>query len=146
SDVQRGADGVRGVVSEELLDRIGPSGRLRGRFGTVTRVTRERRQLRDEDEVFDALDDHDVPREWVTGVDTEKLDVVLAVTDLDEAAVYDVETTSYVQKTGVSDVEKREYLAGLRERLDGVGGEAAAELREDIDDLERQIDDVLAGE
>lgn len=146
SDVQRGADDVRTTVGDDLLDRIGPSGRLSGRFGTVSRASRKRRQLRDEAAVFDALDDHDVPREWVTGVDTDKLDVVLAVTDLDEDDVYDVETTSYVQKTGVADAEKADYLAGLRERLDGVEGMAAAELREDIDDLEREIEDVLGGE
>jgi hypothetical protein len=56
--------------------------------------------------VFDALDEHGIPREWVIGVNPDTLDVVLALTDLEEDAVYDVEEQVYVQKTEVAEVEK----------------------------------------
>ncbi|WP_336037692.1 hypothetical protein [Halobacterium yunchengense] len=145
SDVQRGADDVRRTVGDELLDRIGPSGRLQGRFGTVSRAERERRRLRDESTVFDALDDHGIPREWVTGVDTDRLDVVLAVTDLDADEVYDVDTATYVQKTGVAETEKAAALSGLRDRLAATDGDEP-DLRDELDDLEAAIDDRLGSE
>ena len=146
SEVQRGSDDLRLTVSDELLDRIGPDGRLRGRFGTVTRVMRDRRHLKDDATVFDALDELGIPREWVTGIDPEKLDVVLSVTDLETEDVYDVETQTYVQKTGVEGGEKDTYLAELRDRLSGVESEEAAELRDELDDLEARIEDLLAPE
>lgn len=144
SDVQWGADDVRREVGDELLDHVGPEGRLHGQFGTVTRTRRERRQLKDEDEILDRLDEADVPREWVLGVDDDKLDVVVAATDVDEADVYDVTEQYYVQKTDVESEAKRERLRGLRDRLAGVDDEEADRLREEIDALEDRIDDVLA--
>ncbi len=142
SDVQRGADRVRGGVKGPLLDRLGPGQQLHGRFGTVRRTTRERRRPKDDEAVFEALDDRGIPREWVLGVDPDKLDVVLAVTDLTEEEVYDVDEQVYVQKTGTDEEEKFSRLQGLADRLDGVeGGE---ELREDLADLERRIDEALS--
>lgn len=87
SDVQRGADRVRRTVRTPLLDRLGPDQQLHGRFGTVRRTTRERRRPKDDETVLDALDEHGIPHEWVLGVDLDKLDVVLAVTDLSEEEV-----------------------------------------------------------
>ena len=142
SDVQRGADRVRGTARNSLLERLGPDQQLHGRFGTVRRTTRERRYSKDDEIIFDALDEHDVPREWVLGVDPEKLDVVLAVTDLDEDDVYDVDEQVYVQKTGVDEGEKFSRLQGLAERLEEVeGGE---EIHEDLLEIERRIDEALA--
>lgn len=144
SDVQRGADGLRSAVGEQVLEHVGPSGRFHGRFGTVTRTTRERRRRKDDETVLDALDEAGIPREWVLGVDPEKLDVVLAATDLEEADVYDVEEQVYAQKTSVEEAEKQSRLQGLRDRLAGLDTEEAAELRDDIDDLEDRLDTVLA--
>ncbi|MFC3958512.1 hypothetical protein [Halovivax cerinus] len=140
SDVQRGAGRLRKRFRDELLDRLGPDQQLHGRFGTVRRTTRERRSLRDEATVFDALDEHDIPREWVTGIDGEKLDVVLSVTDLEESAVYDVEESVYVQKTGVDEDEKYELLAGVRDQLADLEGEAGDELRDELADIESRIE------
>lgn len=144
SDVQRGADGLRRDVSGELLDEIGPSGRLSGQFGTVSRARRERRFLKDTDEVFAALDEEGVPHEWVLGVDRDKLDVVLATTDVAAADVYDVTEQYYVQKTGVESGAKRSRLQGLKDRLAALEDEEAEALREEIETLEDRIDEVLA--
>ncbi|WP_459192282.1 hypothetical protein [Halosimplex sp. J119] len=144
SDVQRGADDLRRDVGDELLDYVGPEGRISGQFGTVSRTHRKRRRLKDEEEIFDHLDEADVPREWVLGVDPDKLDVVVATTEIDEEDVYDVHDQYYVQKTGVDSAEKRTRLRGLRDRLEELDDDEADELREEIDHLEGRIDDLLA--
>ncbi len=142
SDVQRGTDRIRKSVREPLLDRLGADQQLHGRFGTVRRTTRERRRAKDDETVLDVLDQRDIPREWVLGVDPEKLDVVLAVTDLSEAEVYDTDEQVYVQKTDVDESAKFSRLQGLADRLEEVeGGE---DLRNDLDDLERRIDEALS--
>ncbi len=144
SDVERGAGRLRREVGDRVLDFVGPDDRLHGRFGTVHRTRRERRRLKDEETVFEVLDESDVPREWVLGIDPEKLDVVLAVADIDERAVYDVDEQVYAQKTAVEEEEKQSRLQGLRDRLDGVESDEAAELWGEIREIEDRIDAVLA--
>jgi hypothetical protein len=144
SDVQRESDRLRRAVSDDLLERIGPEGRLHGQYGTVMRTSRTRRQPKPTDEVFAALEAEGIPREWVIGVDTEKLDVVLSVTDLEESAVYDVHEQVYVQKTGVEESEKQSRLERLKERLAELDDEAATDLHDEIEVLEERIDEVLA--
>ncbi|SFR93606.1 hypothetical protein SAMN05216559_1332 [Halomicrobium zhouii] len=144
SDVQWGADDLRRDVGRDLLDHVGPDGRLHGQYGTVSRTRRERRTLKDEDVVLEVLDEAGVPREWVLGVDEDKLDVVLATSEIGEAEVYDVHEQYYVQKTGVESDAKRSRLQGLKDRLAALEDEEAAELHEEIDALEDRIDDVLA--
>lgn len=146
SDVQRGADRLRSSVNTPLLERLGPDQQLHGQFGTVTRTTREYRRPKDDDTVLDALDEHGIPHEWVLGIDPDKLDVVLAVTDLEPGEVYDVDEQVYVQKTGVDESEKYARLQGLRDRLDGVEGDDAERLREDIEELEDRLEETLSGE
>ncbi|MFB6171202.1 MAG: hypothetical protein ABEJ23_01625 [Haloarculaceae archaeon] len=144
SDVERGAGRLRTAVGDAVLAHVGPEGRRHGRFGTVTRTHRERRRLKDEATVFAALHEAGVPREWVLGVDPEKLDVVLAVTDLDERDVYDVEEEVYAQKTAVDEAEKQSRLQGLKDRVAALETEDAAALRDDIEDLESRLDAMLA--
>ncbi len=144
SDVQWGADELRREVGSDLLERVGPDGRRHGQFGTVSRAERERRSLKSEAIVLERLDDAGVPRDWVTGIDTDKLDIVVATTDVEEDDVYDVESQYYVQKTDVAEETKQSRLQGLRDRLAGVDDERADELRDEIDSLEDRIDDVLA--
>ncbi|WP_123533706.1 hypothetical protein [Halosimplex salinum] len=144
SDLQWGADDLRRGVGDELLDSLGPDGRLHGQYGSVTRTGRERRQLKDEDEILNRLDEEGVPHEWVLGVDEEKLDVVVATTNVDERDVYDVHDQYYVQKTSVESGAKRSRLQGLKDRLDDLGDEDADELRDEIETLEARIDDLLA--
>jgi hypothetical protein len=78
----------------------------------------------------------------VLGVDPDKLDVVLAVTDLEESAVYDVETREYVRKTETDEGVKASRLQGLVDRLQEVDG--GEQLRADIADLERRLDEALS--
>ncbi|MFP8958922.1 hypothetical protein ACLI4Y_19675 [Natrialbaceae archaeon A-CW3] len=148
SDVQRGADRVRRSASETLLERLGPGQELHGRFGTVRRTTRDRRWAKDDDVVLDALDERGIPHEWVLGVDTDKLDVVLAVTDLESDAVYDVEQQVYVQKTGVDEGEKFSRLQGLADRLDELepaeAGQLDQSLYDDLTDLEQRLEEALS--
>lgn len=144
SDVQHESDRLRGTARESLLDRLGPDQELHGRFGTVRRTVRERRKPKDDEAVFDALDEHGIPREWVIGVDPHKLDIVLAVTDLDEDEVFDVEEQVYVQKTGVEEEEKYSRLRGLAERIEEVEGEEREALREDLLELEARLDEALS--
>ncbi|MFC6718344.1 hypothetical protein ACFQGT_11945 [Natrialbaceae archaeon GCM10025810] len=144
SDVQRGSDRLRRSVRDPLLDRLGPDQEARGWFGTVRRTTRERRHPKNEETVLDALDEHGIPHEWVLGVDQDKLDVVLAVTDLDEEDVYDVERQVYAQKTGVDETEKFSRLEGLAAGLEEVDDEAAADIREDLLDVESRLQELLS--
>lgn len=144
SDVQHEADRLRQTARESLLSRLGPDQELHGRFGTVRRTTRERRRPRDDETIFDVLSEHGIPREWVLGVDSDKLDIVLAATDLEEEEVYDVEEQAYVQKTEVEEDEKYSRLQGLAERIEEVNGEEGEELREDLRDLEARLDEALS--
>ena len=144
SDVQHGANRLRKEVGDRLLEHVGPDADLHGRFGTVHRTTRDRRRLKDEETVLDVLDERGVPHEWVLGVDPEKLDVVLAVTDIDERAVYDIDEQVYVQKTAVEESEKQSRLQGLKDRLAELETEEAEEIRDDIESIEDRLDAVLA--
>ncbi|MFA9416918.1 hypothetical protein [Natrinema sp. HArc-T2] len=144
SDIQHGSDRLRRSAREPLLERLGPDQRLHGRYGTVRRTTRERRRPKDAETVFAALDEHGIPREWVTGIDRDKLDVVLAVTDLDEAAVYDIDEDVYVQKTGVDEDEKYSRLQGLADRIDDLDDAEGRSLREDLDDIETRLEEALS--
>ncbi|SEP92100.1 hypothetical protein [Natrinema salaciae] len=144
SDVQHGADRVRRSAREPLLERLGPEQQLHGRYGTVRRTTRERRQPKDVETIFTALDDRGIPREWVTGVDRDKLDVVLAVTDLEEDEVYDVDEDVYVQKTGVDEDEKYSRLQGIADRIEELEGAEGEELRDELDAIEDRLEEALS--
>lgn len=144
SDVQHGADALRKSIGDRLGEYIGPGATLQGPFGAVRRTSRTRRRLKDEETVLDALDREGIPHEWVLGVDREKLDVVLAVTDLEEGDVYDTDEQVYVQKTAVEEETKQSRLQGLRDRLARLDTEEATQLRQDIQELEERLDSVLA--
>lgn len=144
SDVQHESDRLRQTARESLLSRLGPGQELHGRFGTVRRTTRERRRPKDDETIFDALNEHGIPREWVLGVDPDKLDIVLTATDLAEDEVYDVEEQAYVQKTEVEEDEKYSRLQGLAKRIEELDGEEGEELREELLDLEARLDEALS--
>lgn len=146
SDVQRGSDRLRKSTREPLLARLGPDQSLSGRFGMVRRTTRERRRAKDDEVILDALDEHGIPHEWVLGVDPDKLDVVLAATDLTEDEVYDVDEQVYVQKTDVEEAEKYSHLQGLADRIAEVEGDEGEVLRDDLDDLEARLDRALSAD
>ncbi|WP_436343816.1 hypothetical protein [Natronorubrum sp. FCH18a] len=143
SDVQRGADGVRTAARDELLERLGPDQELHGRFGTVRRTTRERRRPKDDETVLAALDERGIPREWVLGVDRDKLDVVLSVTDLDEDDVYDTSEDVYVQKTGVDEDEKYSRLQGLADQIGDLEDAEGEALHDELEAIEDRLEEAL---
>lgn len=144
SDVGSEADRLRRTVGDSLLDLIGPDARLHGRLGTVHRTRRERRRLKDTAHVFDVLDSQGIPREWVMGVDRDKLDVVIAVTDVETEDVYHIEEQVYVQKVAVEEEEKQSRLQGIKDRLATLESEEADELRHEIQHLEDRLNELLA--
>jgi polyhydroxyalkanoate synthesis regulator phasin len=66
------------------------------------------------------------------------------VLELSESAVYDVEERDYVRKAEVDEEVKESRLQGLKDRLAQHEEPEAAELREEIDDLEARIDDLTS--
>lgn len=123
-----------------------PSGFDRNQFGSVQRTTRRNRSLKNEETVLNALEAAGIDRERVTSVDREKVDDALDVTPLSESDVYEVETTEYVRKADVDEQTKETRLQGLKDRLaaNDEDDEEIQQLRQEIEDLERRIDDLTS--
>jgi hypothetical protein len=136
SDVQRNADDLRQDVTDVLLDRLHHDRPVYGQYGSVQRTTRRNRSLKDDEEVLAVLEDAGIDRERVMGVDRNKVDEALEVTELPESAVYDVEKREYVRKAEVDEAVKESRLQGLKDRL--------ADADEDTDDLQREIEELEA--
>lgn len=144
SDVQRGADDLRQTVADVLLERVQHDEPTHGQYGSVQRTSRRRRTLKDEAEVLATLDAAGVDRERVMGVDQEKVDDALDVTDLSESDVYDVEERAYIRKAEVDEAVKESRLQGLKDRLAATESEEADALRSEIDELETRIDELTS--
>ncbi|WP_152043504.1 hypothetical protein [Salinigranum salinum] len=144
SDVQRGADDLRQRVSDVLLDRIHDDQPTYGQYGSVQRTSRRRRTLKDEEEVLAALETAGIPRERILGVDREKVDEALDVTDLSESDVYDIDERVYVRKAEVDEDVKESRLQGLKDRLAGTEGDDGDALRHEIEELEARIDELTS--
>lgn len=142
SDVQRNANDLRQDVADVLLTRLHHDRPVSGPFGSVQRTTRRNRSLKDEDEVLDTLAEAGIDRGRVMGVDRDKVDNALAVTDLSESDVYDAEESAYVRKAEVDEDRKETRLQGLKDQLAATEGEEAAELRDEIEALEARIDEL----
>jgi len=95
---------------------------------------------------LNALEAAGIDRERVTSVDREKVDDALDVTPLSESDVYEVETTEYVRKADVDEQTKETRLQGLKDRLaaNDEDDEEIQQLRQEIEDLERRIDDLTS--
>ena len=90
SDVQRNANDLRQDVANVLLDRLHHSRPVSGPFGSVQRTTRRNRSLKDEDKVLATLEEAGIDSERVMGVDRDKVDDALDVTELSESDVYEI--------------------------------------------------------
>jgi len=137
SDVQRNANEFRQDVADVLLDRLHHDRPVSGQYGSVQRTTRRNRELKDDD-VLAVLEDAGIDRDRVLGVDRDKVDDALDVTELSETDVYEIEEREYVRKAEVDEDVKESRLQGLKDRLAASEDEEAAELRQEIDDLEDQ--------
>ena len=142
SDVQRNADDLRQDVADRLLDRIHHDQPIHSQFGSVQRTGREYRSLRDEDDVLATLEEAGIPRERVTSVDSSKVDEALEVTELRASDVYEIDEREYIRKADVDEESKASRLQGLKEQLAASDDPEAAELRDEIDDLESRIDEL----
>jgi hypothetical protein len=144
SDVQRNANDLRQDVAGVLLNRLHHDRPVSGPFGSIQRTTRRNWSLKDEDEVLAKLQAEGIDRERVTGIDRNKVDDALEVTDLSETDVYDIEESEYVRKADVDEEVKETRLQGLKEQLAATEGEEAEELRQEIEDLEGRIDELTS--
>ncbi|MFC7323583.1 DUF2800 domain-containing protein [Halorubrum rutilum] len=142
SDVQRDANDLRKDVADVLLNRLHHDRPVSGPFGSVQRTTRRNRSLKDDEEVLAVLEDAGIDRERVLGVDRDKVDDALDVTELSESDVYDIEESEYVRKAEVDEERKETRLQGLKDQLAATEGEEAEELRDEIEELESRIEEL----
>lgn len=108
----------------------------------MQRTSRKYRSLRDEDHVLARLEDAGIPRERATSIDSSKVDEALEVTELRPSDVYEIEDREYVRKADVDEEHKETRLQGLKDQLATSDDPEAAELREEIDELEARIEDL----
>lgn len=144
SDVQRGANDLRQDVADVLLDGVQHDQLVHAQYGSIQRTSRRSKSLKDDEEVLAALEDAGVDRDRVLGVDPDKVDDALEVTDLREEDVYDIDERAYVRKAEVDEDVKETRLQGLKEQLAASESEEAAELRDEIEALEARIDDLTS--
>ncbi|WP_458190619.1 hypothetical protein [Haladaptatus sp. NG-WS-4] len=142
SDIQRDANGLRQDVSNVLLGRLHHDQPVHGQFGSVQRTMRRNRDLKDDDEVLATLEDAGIDRERVLSVDRTKVDDAIAVTELSESDVYEIDETEYVRKAEVDEEQRETRLQGLKDRLATSDDPDAEELRREIEELEGKIDEL----
>ncbi len=144
SDVQRDANAFRKDVADVLLNRLHHDRPVSGPYGSVQRTTRRNRTLKDDEEVLAVLEDAGIDRERVLGVDRNKVDEALEVTELAESDVYEIDQREYVRKAEVNEDVKETRLQGLKDQLAATEGGEAELLRQEIEDLEDRIDDLTS--
>jgi hypothetical protein len=142
SDVQRNANGLRKDVSDVLLDRMPENRPAHGQYGSVQRTTRRQLSLKDDDEVLTALEDAGIDRDRLLSVDREKVDEALEVVSVPESAVYDTDESEYVRKAEVDEERKETRLQGLKDRLAVSDDPEAEVLRQEVERLEQEIEDL----
>ena len=144
SDVQRNADSLRKEIADVLLGRLHHDQPVSGPFGSVQRTSRRNKSLKDEQTVIERLEQAGVDREQVTSLDRSKVDDALDVTELSESDVYEIEESEYVRKADVDEQQKETRLQGLKDQLAASDHEDAAELRDEIEQLELRIDELTS--
>lgn len=142
SDVQRNANDLRQDVADVLLYRLHHDRPVSGPFGSVQRMTRRNRSLKDDEEVLETLENAGIDGERVLGVDRDKVDDALDVTELSKSDVYDIDESEYVRKAEVDEERKETRLQGLKDQLAATEGEEAEELRKEIEELEDRLEEL----
>ena len=146
SDVQRSADDLRKEIADVLLSRLHHDQPVSGQFGSVQRTTRSQRSLKDEETVVNALEAAGIDRERVTSLDRDKVDDALAVTELSESDLYELDTTEYVRKANVDEESKETRLQGLKDRLaaSDATDDEVEQLQAEITELEDRIEELTS--
>jgi hypothetical protein len=142
SDVQRNANNLRKDVSDVLLQRVQHDRAVHGQYGSIQRTTRHQRSLKDDEQVLAALEEAGIDRERVVSVDRNKVDEALDVVSLPESAVYDTDESEYVRKAEVDEERKETRLQGLKDRLAVSDDPEADVLRQEVERLEQEIEDL----
>jgi len=142
SDVQRNANNLRQDVSDVRLERVQHDRPIHGQYGSIQRTTRRNRSLKDDEEVLSALEQAGIEREQVVSVDRGKVDEALDVVSVSESAVYDTDESEYVRKAEVDEERKETRLQGLKDRLAVSDDPEADVLRQEIERLEQEIEDL----
>ena len=144
SDVQRNADDLRQEIRSVLLDRLTHDQPIAGQFGSVQRTRRRNRALKDDEDVIATLEEAGIGRERLLSVDADKVDDALAVTDVSEEEVYEIDERDYVRKADVDDDTKASRLQGLKDQLAAAEGDDTDELRAEIEALEERIEELTS--
>jgi len=144
SDVQRNADELRQEIRGVLLGRLTHDQPIAGQYGSIQRTSRRNRSLKDDEAVIATLEAAGVDRQRLLSVDREKVDDALAVTEVSEEAVYEIDERDYVRKADVDDDTKASRLQGLKDRLAAAAGDDTDELRAEIEALEERIDELTS--
>ncbi len=144
SDVQRNANDLRQEVGDVLLSRLHHDRPVSGPYGSVQRTTRRNWELKEEDEVIETLEAAGIEQERVLSVDRSKVEEALEVTELAESDVYEIKEREYVRKADVDEAVKETRLQGLKDQLAATEGDEAAELREEVEELEDRIDELTS--
>lgn len=118
SDLAAAADDARTDLRDELLDRTDTDGELGGEVGTVRRLTRTRRDLKDDEEVLARLREAGVDPESVLRPDATRVRETLDAADLPESLAFDVSESSYVQKADSDEDARQARLTALRRGSD----------------------------
>ncbi|WP_256684919.1 hypothetical protein [Halococcus qingdaonensis] len=142
SDVQRNANDLRKDVTDVLLERVGHDRPVHGQYGSVQRTTRRNRSLKGDEEVLEAFTETGIDRERLLGVDRNKVEEALDVVSVPESAVYNVSESEYVRKAEVDDERKETRLQGLKDRLAVSDDPEADVLRQEVDRLEQEIEEL----
>src|SRR5699024_5175653 len=142
SEVQRNANDLRQDVSDVLLERVGHDRPVHGQYGSVQRTTRRNRSLKDDEAVLEAFDGTGIDREQLVGVDRSNVEEALDVVSVPESAVYDVSESEYVRKAEVDEERKETRLQGLKDRLAVSDDPEADVLRQEIERLEHEIEEL----
>jgi hypothetical protein len=142
SDVQRNANDLRKDVADVLLDRVQPDRPAHGQYGSVQHTTRRQRSLKDDETVLEAFEGTGIDREQLVGVDRGKVDEALDVVSVPESAVYDIEASEYVRKADVDEERKETRLQGLKDRLAVTDDPEADVLRQEVERLEQEIEEL----
>jgi hypothetical protein len=92
--------------------------------------------------VLATLEDVEIEREKVLTVDHEKVDEALEVISLPKSAVYDTDESEFVRKAEVDEERKETRLQGLKDRLTVSDDPEAEVLRQEVERLEQEIEDL----
>lgn len=96
------AEAIRKAVRDVLVDQVPEGETVSGRVGSIESHRRESTRPKDESEIFDALDEHEIPRGWVLSqqFDSAMLEKLVEDTDTELAAsdVYETSVSRYVTR------------------------------------------------